>query len=93
MTLHAVTMAVFGFYGSKPGEDPRIGKISKILGAVAVLCMAWLFAAYFGLAHLLPRPVLSQKIFSMSTEIWLVSCAVLMMRTTIRKPSGNDPDA
>ena len=81
MTLHSVAIAVFGFYGNKPGEDPRIGKISKILGAIAVLCMAWLFAAYFGLAHLLPRPVLAQKIFSVSVEIWLVSCVILMIRT------------
>ena len=90
MSLQTIAMTVFGFYGRKPGEDPRIGKVSKILGGTAVLAMAWLFAAYLGLAHLLPNPVLAQKIWTVVADSWLLWCSVLVIRTKdTAKPSGN----
>jgi hypothetical protein len=39
MTLFTIAIVIFGFYGRKPGEDPRIGRISRVLGALAVLLL------------------------------------------------------
>lgn len=86
MTLQAIAIAIFAFYGRKTGEDPRIGNVSKILGSIVVLAMAWLYAAYFGLAHLLPNPVIAQKIFTVAADLWLACCAILMMRTQVDQP-------
>jgi hypothetical protein len=81
MTLQVIAIMVFGFYGRRPGEDPRIGNVSSVLGVVAVLTQVWLFAAYFGLAHLLPNPVIAQKIQTLVADIWVLSCAILLIRT------------
>ena len=81
MTLQAIAILLFGFYGRNPGEDPRIGKVSMVLGVLATLSVAWLFAAYFGLAHLLPKPVFGQKILTVVSDVWLLSFAVLLIRS------------
>ncbi len=81
MTLQAIAMVIFNVYGRKAGEDRRFGTVSKMLGSIVVLVMTWLFAAYFGLAHLLPNPVIAQKIWTLAADLWLVWCAVLMIQT------------
>lgn len=83
MTLQAIAMVIFGFYRRKAGADPRIGNISKLLGGIAVPAMAWLFAAYLGLAHLLPNPVIAQKILTLAADLWPVCCAILIIRTQV----------
>ena len=49
-----------------------------------MLAAAWLYAAYFGLAYLLPNPVFGQKILTVVSDVWLLSCAILLIRTKER---------
>jgi hypothetical membrane protein len=86
MSLQTIAIVIFGFYGRSVGEDPRIGNISKLLGSVLVLAMAWLYATYLGLAHLLPNPVIAQKVFTLAADLWLAWCAILMIRTQANQP-------
>lgn len=86
MTLQTIAIVIFGMYGGKAGEDSRIGSVSKILGSIVVFAMAWLFAAYFGLAHLLPNPVIAQKVWTLAADAWLLWCAILMIRTQADQP-------
>jgi hypothetical membrane protein len=85
MSLQAIAIVIFCFYGVGPGEDPRIGKVSRPLGALAVISVAWLFSAY---AQLLPDPVIAQKAWTLVSDIWLVSCAIVVVRTGRKPPTA-----
>lgn len=86
MSLQAVAMTIFAFYGGAPGEDLRVGRISRVLGALAILAIIWLFGAYLGLAHLLPNPVLAQKAWTLVADVWLVAVALLLIRQKVDQP-------
>ena len=51
-------------------------------GGLAILSMVWLYSAYFGLAYALPNPVIAQKLWTIVTVVWFVSCAWLLLRRT-----------
>ena len=80
MALQVFAMAIFGFYGRNPGEAAGIGTASKVLGAIAFISLLCLVGAFFGLADVLPDPVIAQKLLTLAGDMWLLIVAILLFR-------------